>query len=38
MPDDEGDVGHITDALGYPIHYLCPVLAETQGMSQIMVA
>lgn len=24
-PDDHGDVGHITDALGYPIHYIAPV-------------
>jgi len=38
VPDDEGDVGHITDALGYPIHYMCPVLAVSNGTPQVMVA
>lgn len=33
--DDYGDVGHITDALGYPIHYIAPVTgaAPPEGAS-----
>lgn len=27
-PDDYGDIGHISDALGYPIHRLFPVTAK----------
>lgn len=27
-PADEGDLGHITDALGYPIHLMFPVRAD----------
>lgn len=35
--DDYGDVGHITDAMGYPIHYMRPLVgAQTVG-GQIFV-
>ena len=34
-PDDYGDVGHMTDALGYPIHKLFPVRLESTGTDQI---
>ena len=30
-PDDEGDLGHITDALGYPIYAIAPIVVETEG-------
>jgi hypothetical protein len=28
MPDDQGDVGHITDALGYVIYQIFPLRLE----------
>ena len=30
-PDDEGDMGHITDALGYAIYSLAPIRIDTDG-------
>lgn len=37
-PDDSHpDRGHMSDAFGYPIHYLFPVLAVEDGEEQIMV-
>lgn len=30
-PDDYGDVGHISDALGYVIHYLRPIVAHEES-------
>lgn len=38
-PDDYGDVGHITDALGYVIHYLRPVVSyDDSGSARIYVS
>ena len=36
-PDDEGDQGHITDALGYVIHTLFPVSYTTPGEISLSV-
>ncbi len=33
-PEDVGDVGHITDAMGYPIHYIWPVMVPIEGAAQ----
>jgi hypothetical protein len=35
MPDDHDDIGHITDALGYPLWRLFPVIAETTESSRV---
>lgn len=36
-PDDYGDVGHITDAFGYPVHFLKPIGApKVAGTSRVM--
>lgn len=32
-PNDYGDIGHITDAFGYPVHYLFPVRPATSSVS-----
>jgi hypothetical protein len=37
-PDDHDDIGHITDALGYPLHYLCPVLVKSEGSPSVYSA
>lgn len=34
-PDDSGDLGHITDALGYPIHKLFPIRVESANAGQV---
>lgn len=36
-PDDSGDVGHITDALGYIIHKLYPIRIPVEGRAEISV-
>lgn len=30
LPDDSGDIGHITDALGYIIHRAYPLISQTE--------
>jgi hypothetical protein len=37
-PDDHDDIGHMTDALGYPLHYLAPVKAPQPGAPQVLSA
>lgn len=37
-PDDYGDVGHVTDALGYVIHYLRPIAYEESGTAKAYVS
>ena len=34
---DEGDIGHITDALGYPIHKLFPIHVESAECGQVEI-
>ena len=34
---DEGDIGHITDALGYPIHKLFPIRIDDSGVGGVTV-
>jgi hypothetical protein len=34
-PDDYGDIGHMTDALGYVVHLLYPISAEVEGTQEI---
>lgn len=38
IPDDSPDVGHITDALGYPIHMLYPVRSKKTSAPVVLVA
>ena len=37
-PDDYGDIGHMTDAIGYPVHRLFPIKIERVQTPRIMVA
>lgn len=34
-PDDHGDIGHITDAIGYIIHYLFPIITTSPGSAGV---
>jgi len=34
---DEGDIGHITDALGYPIHKLFPIRIDDSGVGGVTI-
>jgi len=36
--DDEGDVGHITDALGYPVYRLYPIKVDTNELQTISIS
>ena len=36
IPNDKGDIGHITDALGYPIYVLNPIGFERRGKSGVI--
>lgn len=36
-PDDYGDIGHISDALGYPIHRLFPIRALLTNKSPVVL-
>lgn len=37
-PDDSGDIGHITDALGYVIHRIFPLRVGSTGIGQIGIS
>ncbi len=37
-PDDYGDIGHMTDALGYPVHRCFPIKLDTVTRPTILVA
>lgn len=37
-PDDEGDIGHMTDAAGYVIFKFFPIRLATPGAGRVMVA
>ena len=36
-PADSGDVGHITDAMGYAVHRLFPVMLDLGGVKQSII-
>ncbi len=34
---DSHDIGHISDAMGYAVHYMFPIFGESQGTSEITI-
>jgi hypothetical protein len=38
VPDDYDDVGHMTDAWGYPVHYLYPVVPTSDAQGSVIIA
>jgi hypothetical protein len=37
-PDDYGDIGHMTDALGYPVQRCFPIKLEVFATPSVLVA